>query len=226
MAKPAFHAYRKNYSSCFSQTDFANPPAPTCAELRVGSHGEPASFKRRKIAVEYFMSVKYVPPTQRSLFLNALSLNRIQIWWKKRADPALEKYLEILSNIPTQSVQLIIENRAKLSVFGFRTLSLWNYQSESVATRDLWRLFCLLSPWRGRWDGSQGNPLVLTPPEVPTGGLFYAWWRSSRVKCFYMLDNMSIRTKNGLYYHSLVYTASYGTEVWVNLMAIVKRWKI
>lgn len=79
MAKPAFRAYRKNYSSCFSQTDFAYPPAPTCAELRVGSCEEAASFKPIEIAVEYFMSVKYVPPTQRSLFLNALSLNRRQI---------------------------------------------------------------------------------------------------------------------------------------------------
>lgn len=38
---------------------------------------------------------------------------------------------EILGNVPTQSVQLIIENRAKLSVFGFGILSLRNYQSLS-----------------------------------------------------------------------------------------------
>lgn len=80
------------------------------------------------------MSVKCVPPTQRGLFLNASSLNRIQILGgkKKVSWPSLGKVLrrEILSKVPTQSVQLIMENRAKLSVFGSGILSLQNCWSQ------------------------------------------------------------------------------------------------
>lgn len=111
------------------------------------------------------MSVKCVPPTQRSLFLNASSLNRIQIWGgkKKWAGPALEKYLE-----------------EKFSVRSPRSLynSLWKTEPSWVSLalgsspcrtagasghqRPLKGLFCVLSLWWGRCDLSQGDSLMLT----------------------------------------------------------------
>lgn len=161
MAKPAFHTCHKTYSSCFSPTGFAHPPAPTCAELWVGKAAG------SKAIVEDFMSVKCVPPTQRSLFVNALSLNRIQIWGVKKktkwAGPALEKYLE-----------------EKFSVRSPRSLynSLWKAEPSWVSLalgsspcrtagasghqRPLKGLFCVLSLWWGRCDVSQGDSVMLT----------------------------------------------------------------
>lgn len=220
MAKPAFHTCHKTYSSCFSPTGFAHPPAPTCAELRVGKAAG------SKAIVEDFMSVKCVPPTQRSLFMNALSLNRIQIWGVKKKTkvswPSLGKVLrrEILSKVPTQSVQLIMESRAKLSVFGSGILSLQNCWSQWPPETTQRALLCPEPLVREVWCITGGFCNADTGQRYPLGA-FCACWHSCRVKWFLLQDNVNIWTKNGFFHHSFAYVSSYGTEVCANW----KDWK-